>query len=212
MTKTGSLSRTRYTAYVIILIFCTILLYFFWVRGMRFFLVPSESMEPALYPNDYIVTLAQPEYRRGDVVVAVDPLDRDRLSFIVKRIVGVGGDTIRIEGGALFLNGVYASEPYVYDPPHYDFPPDPNVMEYTVPPNTVFLLGDNRNRSEDSSDSVWVDRGVYGTHELPLEDIVGRVERIYLPWDHASAVRHYPLVTVADVRPTQDAPAQEMLD
>ena len=198
------LSRTRYASYVVLLIVCVVLLYFFYARGMRFFLVPSESMEPTLFPNDYILTLSEPEYNRGDIVVAYDPIDPDNLSFIVKRVVAVGGDTVRIEGGALFVNGSYASEPYVNEPPHYDFPSDPRELEYTVPEGNVFLLGDNRNFSEDSSDDVWAVEGKHKSHAVPLDDIIGKVEQIYLPRSNAGPAHHYPLATIADIEPQEE--------
>lgn len=195
-----------------LLIVCVILLYFFWGQGMRFFLVPTQSMEPTLYPRDYILTLRAPEYNRGDIVVAYDPLDPDNLTFIVKRIAAVEGDTVRIEGGALFINGAFASEPYVQEPPHYDFPADPNVPEYVVPMGTVFLLGDNRNRSEDSSDIAWVERGKHGSHAVPVKDIIGSVRQIYLPWSHAGPVSPYPLTSLDELTTQQDEVATAVVD
>ena len=181
------LSRKRYIAYVIILVVCTILLYWLVVRHLHFFLVPSRSMEPTLYPDDHIVTVGEPTYKRGDVVVIVDPTDAE--AFLVKRIVGVGGDHIKIDGGALFIDGAYASEPYIKEPIKYDFPqhkPFQKVAPYTVPKGDVFVLGDNRNLSDDSS--KW-------THpSIPVQKIIGKVQYIYLPFSRIRAVRSYPLV------------------
>lgn len=184
--KPRQLSRARFIYYVCILAVCVVLLYFLVFREMRFFLVPSMSMEPALHPRDHIVTLNAPAYERGDVVVAKDPTsDGD---YVVKRIAGVAGDEIQIYGNALFINGAYASEPYMNEPINYDFPPHDAFSTpppYVVPEDHVFLLGDNRNYSEDSSQ--------WEPPSVPVEDIIGTVRYIYLPWDRFGPVLSYPL-------------------
>jgi len=126
-------------------------------------------------------------YKRGDVVVIVDP--DDPKSFLVKRIVGLGGDRIKIDGGALFIDGAYASEPYIKEPIKYDFPHHKQfeqVEPYVVPDGEVFVLGDNRNLSDDSS--KWKHPGV------PVGKIIGKVKFIYLPFSRIEAVHSYPLV------------------
>jgi signal peptidase I len=149
-------------------------------------------MEPTLYGGDYLLTLNAKEYRRGDVVVLEDPMSEG--GNLVKRIIGVGGDTITIQAGALFINGKYASEPYIKAPMIYEvFPP------VRVPEGRVFVLGDNRNDSEDSS--YWVN--VKDDPEVPpelqanptvsVDDIIGRVRYIYLPWSRRGPVTAFPL-------------------
>lgn len=167
----------RNTYYVIILIVCAVLLHFFLVRGMRFFLVPSRSMEPTLHPDDHLLTLTESAYMRGDIVVLRDPVNPGE--YLVKRIVGVGGDEIAVEIGGLFIDGEYASEPYIKEPMSYTLGP------IEVPDGEVVVLGDNRNESEDSS--RWRDPTV------PVDAIVGKVRYIYLPRDRARAVHAYPL-------------------
>ncbi len=103
------ISPGRYAAYIVILCVSVVLIYLFAGRGMRFFLVPSSSMEPTLLRRDYLVTLREGAYHRGDIVVIEDP--EDKKGYLVKRIVATQGDTLAIDGGALFLNGKYASEP-----------------------------------------------------------------------------------------------------
>lgn len=196
----GRLSRMRYGAYIVLLGVCIVLNYFFWIGGMRFFLVPSESMEPTLMPRDYIVTLRADEYRRGDIVVAKDPINNQETDYIAKRIVAIAGDKVRIMGGALFINGSYVPEPYVREPSTYEFPIRDDRKGYEVPEGMVFLLGDNRNHSEDSSDSRWAAEGKYKTHALPVEDIIGRVERINLPWSRAGRVDHFPIESIGMIR------------
>lgn len=170
------LSKVRLVYYALILITAPVLIYLFAVRDMRFFKVPSRSMEPTLFPGDYLLTLAEDRYNRGDIVVMVDPVETG--SYIVKRIVGVAGDTVQLEGGGLYINGAYASEPYVSEPIMQIMPP------IVVPEDGVFILGDNRNLSEDGSE--W--------HKaLRTSDIVGRVVLRYLPLDRFGPIRSYPL-------------------
>jgi len=174
---------------VILLIVIGIIL----VGGVRFFKVPSSSMEPTLYPSDYIITRNADDYHRGDIVVFRDPDYEDE--FLVKRIVGVGGDTISVVGGAVFLNHSYVSEPYRYWPIDYEMDP------YEVPAGHFFLLGDNTNRSIDSHNwgaSESGDRsGKKGSPRSISGDlIVGKVAFIYLPWSRFGKLSSYPLRSV----------------
>ncbi|HPO16964.1 MAG TPA: signal peptidase I [Candidatus Hydrogenedentes bacterium] len=152
------------------------LLYLFAWRDMRFFLVPSSSMEPALLRGDYILTLNHSPYQRGDIVVIIDAQSGE---YLVKRIAGLPGDRVTVQGGALFLNGKYVSEPYIAEPMKYEIT-DP----VTVPANQVFLLGDNRNNSDDSHVNRQCD---------PISKIVGKVQFIYYPYTRFGFVYSYPL-------------------
>jgi signal peptidase I len=152
------------------------------------FLIPSESMEHTLLVGDFLLVnkqifapagspgrlmrwlLPYRDVERGDIVVFhhADP------PYLVKRVVGVPGDHIRIEDGRVTVNGVTLEEPYVaFEPaapnPFRDnFPgkiyTDPNIDpvwwrqlqtltregELVVPQGEYFMLGDNRNHSKDS--------------------------------------------------------------
>jgi len=163
-------------ANLLLLCFFGSLAYLFILREMRFFVVPSRSMEPTLMQGDRIVTLNEAQYQRGDVIVIWDESMND---FMVKRIAGVNGDEVSIEGGALFLNGAYASEPYVAEPMEYEFKPLGRIA-----PGQVLLLGDNRNISDDSSVTH---------HSYPVDQIVGRVRYIYHPFERRGAMPRYPL-------------------
>jgi signal peptidase I len=133
------------------------------------------------------MTLKEKTYHRGDIVVLDDPEDEG--GYLVKRIVGVGGDTVAIEGGALFLNGKYASEPYIPEPMVIDLDP------VSIPDAHVFVLGDNRNHSDDSS--VW-EREENGEKvrglPLPVETIIGKVLYIYNPINRMGRVNGFPLL------------------
>lgn len=153
--------------------------YFFAVRHARFFLVPSASMEPGLLIGDQLVTMRQKVYHRGDIVVVWDAELREN---IVKRIAGLPDDILMIAGGALFINDEFASEPYIAEPMVYTL-----GDKVKIPEGRVYLLGDNRNDSDDSSE----DGRTY-----PLTDILGKVFFRYYPYDRFGTVSSYPLTNV----------------
>jgi signal peptidase I len=108
--------------------------------------VSGLSMEPHINSGEYVVinTLAyrfgQPH--RGDIVAFRHTADAPEL--YIKRIIAVPGDRVRIDRGAVYVNGAKLDEPYVRYPDGRSFP------EMTVPAQTVYVLGDNRANSEDS--------------------------------------------------------------
>lgn len=149
------------------------------------FLIPSESMERTLLVGDFLLVNKQifapsggfarwlmpyRDVERGDVVVFHHPDP----PYLVKRVIGVPGDRLRIQEGKVSVNGVPLDEPYVaFEPvaPNQfgeDFPTsiytDPNVDptwwrelqsltkngELVVPADQYFVMGDNRNHSKDS--------------------------------------------------------------
>lgn len=158
---------------VTILLLCLVGIYYFGFREMRFFMVPSDSMVPTLVREDQIMTLNEHQYHRGDIVVA-----QDNDGYLVKRVVGLPGDRLMVMDGALFVNGKYVSEPYVLEPMEYIMAP------VDVPGEHVFLLGDNRNISDDDH---------LTRRARPMRDIVGKVRYIYYPYHRLGAVMSYPL-------------------
>jgi signal peptidase I, bacterial type len=136
-------------------------------------IVHGISMEPTLetgerlFINKIGYRLGGPD--RGDIAVLVDPApSRGDSKHIVKRIIGIAGDTIEIRSGVLYVNGERLSEPYtdvaIASP---DFGP------LTVEPGKVFVMGDNR-RSGASKDSR-----SFGT--VPAGDLRGKAEFILWP-------------------------------
>jgi signal peptidase I len=120
--------------------------------------ISSASMAPALLVGDYVI-VDKAVYRsrppgRGDVIVFKYPVD-ERRDFI-KRIVGMPGDQIHVRGRQVIVNGVPLSEPYLMPADGasrgaeercgYTYGCDPIL----VPPNAYFLMGDNREHSQDS--------------------------------------------------------------
>lgn len=132
------------------------------------FQVEQYSMEPTLLPRDRVLVdkflyrrLRHPQH--GDVIVLRYPLNPQR--NYIKRIVGLPGDVLQIKDGKLYVNGRHPNEPYLNGNPQGSYGP------FTVPGDSVFVMGDNRNNSEDSR--------AFGP--LKNEFIVGQALLIYWP-------------------------------
>ncbi len=108
--------------------------------------VDGHSMDPTLNNKDRLIVEKVTYYfkapKPGDIVVIKYPAD-PKEKFI-KRVVAVGGDRVKIENNKLYINDKPKDEPYILEQNMRDF------NEVTVPQNTVFVLGDNRNNSRDS--------------------------------------------------------------
>jgi signal peptidase I len=142
--------------------------------------VDGSSMEPNFHDGDYIIVNRMAyragEIERGDVVVFPYPLN-DEVDYI-KRVIGLPGDTIAIYSGVVYVNGEEITEPYILEAQTDD------RAEQTVPQDSVFVMGDNRNNSEDSR--AW--------GFLKIEDIIGKAIFRYWPFDAAGAVEHPDIV------------------
>jgi signal peptidase I len=139
--------------------------------------IPSRSMQPTLEPGDHVIS-NQLYYRynnlaHGDLIIFKYP--RDENVDFVKRIVGCPGDTIEIKDNQMFLNGKKSDEPYVLDTPSMlkGEQPMKNFGPFVIPENEYFVLGDNRNNSNDSR--FW---GTVKRHQIE-----GKVIFIYFSWD-----------------------------
>lgn len=182
------------------------------------FRIPSESMEPTLLVGDFLLVdkqaaalpgrlhlLPPTPITRGEVIVFRYPIDPSL--HLVKRVIGLPGDHVRLHRGHVFVNGANLREPYaVYrsrQPDAYrdNFPhlqtTDPDVDsrwwirmhtlvedgQLVIPPNSYFVLGDNRDNSDDSR--YW---GL-----VPRASVVGQPLVVYFSLrDRASAPDPYP--------------------
>lgn len=164
--KKQSISIPVHPAFLIALIPAAMLL-FLRLAVMRPVVIQHHSMEPTLKPGDRVVLLEprlwkyQP--RRGDVVAVSDPMLPG--GELVKRVIALEGEEVQVAGGAVYINRQPLWEAYLAAQVPYDLLPS------VVPPGHLFLLGDNRATSEDSS--VW--------GPLPANSVIGRVRSIYWP-------------------------------
>ncbi len=137
--------------WAVLLAIVTIVFTFF----LRIVGVVGSSMYPTLVNQDYLLLESNFLYRevkQGDIVVLNTPYFMDELKkgLIVKRVIAAGGQTVDIdfETGTVYVDGQALDEPYVNEPTWLYDP----AVEYplTVPENSYFVMGDNRNRSSDS--------------------------------------------------------------
>jgi signal peptidase I len=137
--------------------------------------IPSDSMVPTLHIGDRLV-IEKVSYRfrppaSGEVIVFEPPPLLQEYGYsadraFIKRIIGVPGDRIAVQQGQVYRNGQPLTEPYIAESPRYE------MAAVTVPPQEFFVMGDNRNNSNDSH--VW--------GFLPQENIIGRaIFRFWTP-------------------------------
>jgi signal peptidase I len=118
-------------------------------------MMPSLEDQERIFVNKFVYRLEPIE--RGDIVVFRYP--RDPSKSYIKRVIGMAGDRIRIDGGQVYVDGQPLDESYV--PPEYT--DSRSYPEITVPPNSYFVLGDHRSMSNDSRDFGSVDQSfIYG--------------------------------------------------
>lgn len=120
-------------------------------------------------------TLAAP--KRGDIIVFKYP-DKDPANpprDFIKRVIGLPNDEIRISDGHVFVNGRPLTEPYISEPPVFDF------AAVVVPPDALFVMGDNRNNSADSR--YW--------GFMPLANLKGQAVFAYLPMNRIHPIRSH---------------------
>ncbi|QUH21969.1 signal peptidase I [Alkaliphilus sp. B6464] len=131
--------------------------------------VPTGSMIGTIMPNDRVIASRMSYFistpQRGDVVIFKYP-DDEKILF-VKRIIGLPNDEIYINNGKVYINEEVIDEPYVNEIIQGEFGP------YKVPINKYFMLGDNRNDSQDSR--FWKNKYV------SRSDILGKATFKYYP-------------------------------
>jgi signal peptidase I len=140
------------------------------------FYIPSASMEPTLSEGDRVlvnkVSYDLHDVHRGDVIVfELDDEDvgADGIKDLIKRVIGLPGETIETRDGVVYVNDRALDEPYLADGTLTGDPRDgqnPSIERQTVPEGHVYVLGDNRSNS---ADSRYPNRG-----PIPIDTIVGR--------------------------------------
>jgi len=138
--------------------------------------VDGSSMVPSFHDGDYVIVnrLAYElgEIERGDVIVFPYPLDPEE--DFIKRVIGLPGDRVSVNDGQLFLNGTPLDEEYIREPMRA------TMDEVVVPAGYVYVMGDNRNDSDDSR--RW--------GPLSIEAIIGKAVFRYWPLADVGVVDH----------------------
>ena len=137
--------------------------------------VDGSSMEPTLHSGAYVLVnklsyrLGQPTY--GDIIVFYYP--RDPGQEYIKRVIGLPGDQLEVVDGKVYVNSRLLDEPYIAAAPIYP-------GSWTVPDDSLFVFGDNRNNSSDSH--TW--------GPLPISYVVGKAVLVYWPPADWGLVEH----------------------
>jgi signal peptidase I len=139
-------------------------------------MMPTLTDQERIFINKFTYRFGFSSIERGDTVVFWYPQDTSK-SYI-KRVIGVPGDRVRVEGGQVYVNGSTLSEDYV-PPENRDFSSWRDGREQTVPEGRYFVLGDHRNQSSDSR--MW--------GYVPRENIYGKAVFVYWPLAKMGRVR-----------------------
>ncbi|HNB41481.1 MAG TPA: signal peptidase I [Anaerolineales bacterium] len=128
--------------------------------------VDGFSMQPTLQDGEFVLVSKLSykfgDFQRGDIIVFDFPMNPDE--ELVKRIIGVPGDHVMVRDSHVYVNEQMLNENYIAQAPLYS-------GDWIVPDGTLFVLGDNRNNSNDSKD--------WGL--LPQGNVVGKAVLIYWP-------------------------------
>jgi signal peptidase I len=148
--------------------------------------IPSGSMIPTLLVGDYILVnrlaygLRIPYYKyvfrwgeikRGDVIVFVFPEDPSK--DFIKRVIALPGETIEIKRKKIYIDGREIEDKWGFFSDDYVGPPRDDFGPFQVPPEHVFVMGDNRDESNDSR--FW--------GPVNIQNIKGKAFVIYFSWD-----------------------------
>lgn len=143
--------------------------------------IPSDSMLPTLEIGDRLVIEKISYYFRppvtGDIVVFEPPPQLQLQGFtqdqvLIKRVIGKPGQTVQVQNGKVYLDNQPLQEDYIAEPPDYQLEP------VVVPEEQFFVMGDNRNNSNDSH--VW--------GFLPKQNIIGRAVLRFYPFDRIGVI------------------------
>lgn len=112
--------------------------------------VPTGSMIPTIEINDHLMINRIPLYYRdpkpGEIVVF-----HESGKELIKRVIAVPGDLYDIKDGKVYINDKQLDEPYLYEQNStFDFMMEEGLLPYEIPEDRYFVMGDNRNNSEDS--------------------------------------------------------------
>lgn len=145
--------------------------------------VPTGSMQNTIMPKDRMVGLRTAYWfsdpQRGDVVIFKFPDDESQT--YVKRVIGMPGDKVTIKDAKIYINDSEKPLNENYLPEEWTFMNGSDeVLEYQVPEDSYFVLGDNRNHSEDAR--KWINTYVHKSK------ILAKAEFVYWPLSHMGKI------------------------
>lgn len=153
--------------------------------------IPSDSMVPTLDVGDRLV-VEKVSYRfhpprRGDIIVFDPPVQLQFQGYtadqaFIKRIIGEPGQIVAVQSGTVYVDGKPLTEEYIAEPPEYEMSP------VLVPAGQFFVMGDNRNNSNDSH--VW--------GFLPEGNVIGRAVFRFFPLERVGKISAKPNARSAD--------------
>jgi len=184
-------NKSRAMEYFEAIIIAILVAFFIRTFVIQAFKIPSGSMKPTLLIGDHLLVnkfiygikipfvrktlIPVSEPKRGEVVVFIYPEDRSK--DFIKRVIGIGGDTIEIRNKKIFLNGLPYHDNHGVYVDDFILPgaiqPRDNFGPFTVPKGALFMMGDNRDQSYDSR--FW---GV-----VDMKDVLGKAVVIYWSWN-----------------------------
>ncbi len=186
-----SKQKSKLREYIEAIILAIVIAFFVRTFVIQAYKIPSGSMKPTLLIGDHLlvtkfnygVKLPLLRYtlipfgnpKRGDIIVFIYPEDRSK--DFIKRMVGLPGDTIEIRDKKVFINGLLWSDANGTHVDHLVIPgavqPRDNFGPVTVPEDSFFVMGDNRDESYDSRFWGFVRQ----------QDILGKALIIYWSWN-----------------------------
>lgn len=142
--------------------------------------IASGSMEPTLHTGTHLfsdkITCKFRAPRRGEIIVFRSPVGEHDS---VKRVIAVAGDTVELRNKKVFVNGAPLDEPCTQHVRASERLAGDNIPALKVPPDSLFVLGDNRDESNDSS--TWKDpRTGERIYFIPLSSVAGKLRGVYL--------------------------------
>ena len=160
-----------------------VVIYFLMQATIQVSIIQGSSMEPSLHGDvnkEQRLLISKAVYffeepKRGEIVVFWPPEGRPDDKPYIKRIIGLPGETVAVTDGQVLINGEPLYEPYIMEPPAREF------GELTIPGDSYFVLGDNRNHSNDSR----------GGWTVPRHEIIGKAWLSIWPPPFWGLVPHY---------------------
>jgi signal peptidase I len=139
--------------------------------------IPSGSMEGTIRTGDFVLgtryDIGEGDIERYDILVFALPDEPD--TVYIKRVIGLPGETVVVCDGSVYADGVRLDDSFVKNPMNTK-----GDGTYVVPDGCYFVMGDNRNQSDDSR--FWTEKYV------PVENVEGKAKFIVFPFKNIGAV------------------------